>query len=109
MEPILQLDSLSVEFDTSIQRINALDHVSLHVNSGEIVGIIGASGSGKSTLAHAVEESLFQQGYNTYVLDGDIFAGVKMKILTSVTSLDQEIFEESQNWQEFLWIFGLLF
>jgi len=54
MEPILQINDLSVEFDTSIQRINAVDHVSLHVNLGEIVGIIGASGSGKSTLAKTI-------------------------------------------------------
>lgn len=31
----------------------------------------GLSGSGKSTLANAVEDHLFQQGYDTYILDGD--------------------------------------
>jgi len=31
----------------------------------------GLSGAGKSTLAHAVEESLYQKGYHTFVLDGD--------------------------------------
>lgn len=54
MEPIIQLNSLCVKFDTSIERIYVLDHVSLHVNKGEIVGIIGASGSGKSTLAKTI-------------------------------------------------------
>ncbi len=31
----------------------------------------GLSGSGKSTLANAVEQSLFENGYHTYILDGD--------------------------------------
>ncbi len=40
-------------------------------HKGGLFWFTGYSGSGKSTLAHAVEESLFQQGFNTYVLDGD--------------------------------------
>ncbi len=31
----------------------------------------GLSGAGKSTLAHSVEEKLYQNGYRTFVLDGD--------------------------------------
>ncbi|UYM18544.1 adenylyl-sulfate kinase [Endozoicomonas euniceicola] len=31
----------------------------------------GLSGSGKSTVANAVDEMLHEQGYHTYVLDGD--------------------------------------
>jgi adenylylsulfate kinase len=38
---------------------------------GAIIWFTGLSGSGKSTLAHAVEESLYQQGCSTFVLDGD--------------------------------------
>lgn len=38
---------------------------------GEIIWFTGLSGSGKSTLAHAVEESLYQRGCRTFVLDGD--------------------------------------
>lgn len=36
-----------------------------------VVWFTGLSGAGKSTLAHAVEERLFQYGFNTFVLDGD--------------------------------------
>ena len=42
-----------------------------HGHRGVIVWFTGLSGSGKSTLAHAVEEHLHQQGYRTFVLDGD--------------------------------------
>ena len=38
---------------------------------GAIIWFTGLSGSGKSTLAHAVEETLYQQGCRTFVLDGD--------------------------------------
>ncbi len=36
-----------------------------------VIWFTGLSGAGKSTLAHAVEERLFQFGFNTFVLDGD--------------------------------------
>ncbi|GAA0509476.1 adenylyl-sulfate kinase [Tatumella terrea] len=38
---------------------------------GAVVWFTGLSGSGKSTLADAVEQQLFQQGVNTFLLDGD--------------------------------------
>jgi adenylylsulfate kinase len=40
-------------------------------HSGGLFWFTGLSGAGKSTLAHAVEEQLYQKGFNTYVLDGD--------------------------------------
>ena len=36
-----------------------------------VIWFTGLSGSGKSTLAHVLEEKLFKEGCNTYVLDGD--------------------------------------
>jgi adenylylsulfate kinase len=38
---------------------------------GGLFWFTGLSGAGKSTLAHTVEEMLYQDGYRTYVLDGD--------------------------------------
>jgi adenylylsulfate kinase len=40
-------------------------------HKGAIIWFTGLSGSGKSTLAHAVEEALYLQGCQTFVLDGD--------------------------------------
>ena len=36
-----------------------------------VLWFTGLSGSGKSTLAHLVEEQLFENGWYTYLLDGD--------------------------------------
>ncbi len=36
-----------------------------------VLWFTGLSGAGKSTLAHAVEEELYNFGFNTFVLDGD--------------------------------------
>jgi adenylylsulfate kinase len=36
-----------------------------------VIWFTGLSASGKSTLAHALENTLFEKGYKTYVLDGD--------------------------------------
>ncbi|CAE6483366.1 adenosine 5'-phosphosulfate kinase [Nitrosomonas nitrosa] len=43
----------------------------LNGHRGAILWFTGLSGAGKSTLAHAVEEELHQNGYRTFVLDGD--------------------------------------
>jgi ABC-type branched-subunit amino acid transport system ATPase component/ABC-type branched-subunit amino acid transport system permease subunit len=48
--PVLAVSELSVHFGG----IAAVDEASLHVESGEIVGLIGANGAGKSTLMNAV-------------------------------------------------------
>ena len=37
----------------------------------KLIWFTGLSGSGKSTLANAVETQLFEDGYMTYLLDGD--------------------------------------
>jgi len=43
----------------------------LNGHRGGLFWFTGLSGAGKSTLAHSVEELLYQNGYRTYVLDGD--------------------------------------
>ena len=43
----------------------------LNGHKGGLFWFTGLSGAGKSTLAHSVEERLHQQGYRTFVLDGD--------------------------------------
>ena len=49
---ILDAQGLHKQYEISQYIVNALDGVSLGVNQGEFVGIMGPSGSGKSTLLH---------------------------------------------------------
>jgi peptide/nickel transport system ATP-binding protein len=53
-EPILSIRDLCVDYITDGGPVRAIDHVSLDVAPGEIMGIAGESGSGKSTLAEAI-------------------------------------------------------
>jgi putative ABC transport system ATP-binding protein len=46
----LVLDDLCVSFGDGDDQIAALDHVSLTVQAGEFIAVVGASGSGKSSL-----------------------------------------------------------
>ncbi len=48
--PLIQLKELVKVFTLGGEQIYALNHLSLNINKGEMVGILGTSGSGKSTL-----------------------------------------------------------
>jgi len=49
---LVELENVSKVYRIGDQEIRALDHIDLHIDSGEFVSIIGPSGSGKSTLMH---------------------------------------------------------
>ena len=50
MSILIQIEDLCKVYNPGENEVRALDHVSLIVNTGEYVAIIGQSGSGKSTL-----------------------------------------------------------
>ena len=53
-EPLLQVDSLTVRHESQARSVAALTDVSLAMQAGEWLGLIGESGSGKSTLLRAI-------------------------------------------------------
>ena len=52
--PVLNIEDLSVSYQTEQGRLLALRHVSLSVPEGKIIGIVGESGCGKSTLISSI-------------------------------------------------------
>jgi peptide/nickel transport system ATP-binding protein len=57
-EPLLEVDDLSVSYLTDAADIGAVDRVSLTLDAGEFLGIVGESGCGKSTLLFAIAQLL---------------------------------------------------
>ncbi|MEM0136344.1 MAG: ATP-binding cassette domain-containing protein, partial [Thermoplasmatales archaeon] len=51
---LLEVDKLSVNFETIDRNVEVLKDVSIKVGKQEVVGVVGESGSGKSTLAQAI-------------------------------------------------------
>ena len=51
---IIQIQDVSKKFQTKDGEIDALKHVTLYIEAGDIYGIIGMSGAGKSTLVRCI-------------------------------------------------------
>ena len=46
--PLLEVKNLRIEFPTRRGTLVAVDDISLHINPGEVLGVVGESGAGKS-------------------------------------------------------------
>lgn len=51
---MIELKNISVDFKDKGHTVHAVDDVSLHINKGEVFGIVGLSGAGKSTLVRVI-------------------------------------------------------
>src|SRR4051812_4187881 len=61
-EELLQILDLAVGFRMKGAMIRVLSGVTLSVNEGEIVGVVGESGAGKTMLAYSILGLLPEQG-----------------------------------------------
>jgi oligopeptide/dipeptide ABC transporter ATP-binding protein len=81
--PLISVRDLSLDFVVgrrfaASRRVRALDHVSLDIRPGEIIGLVGESGSGKTTLGRALlgmvradEGQIIYRGADLLAVKGD--------------------------------------
>lgn len=86
MEPLLQIKDLDIAFKHDKKFVQCTDHVSLTVNPGEILCVVGESGCGKSITALSVLGLLGRQGR---ILNGEAVYGQKDLLKLSAKQLDQ--------------------
>jgi putative ABC transport system ATP-binding protein len=81
--PLVELRNVSKIYHLGGEEIRALDEVSLDIDSGEFISIIGPSGSGKSTLMHILG-CLDTPTRGTLKLDGLEIQNASIKQLASL-------------------------
>ncbi|MFA6358019.1 MAG: metal ABC transporter ATP-binding protein [Candidatus Omnitrophota bacterium] len=63
-----KIDNLRVKLGADV----ILDNVNLHVNCGEVIGIVGPNGAGKTTLLRTILGEVPYQGKITYRINGSV-------------------------------------
>ncbi len=81
MATILEAKDLCKYYGSGATEVRALDHVSMQVESGEFVAIVGTSGSGKSTLLHMLG-GLDRPTSGSVAVDGQDIFSLKDEVLT---------------------------
>ena len=82
-EALIELKNIDKIYRQGEQEIKALDGVSMTIEKGEFVAIVGCSGSGKSTLMNMIG-CLDQPTYGEYTLDGVDVLKLKDKELSKI-------------------------
>ncbi len=89
---MIELKNLSKSFATADGQVDALKHVSLTINDGDIYGIIGMSGAGKSTLVRCIN-MLEKPTEGSVVWDGVNLGTLKKKEIQQIRHKITMIFQ----------------
>lgn len=101
-QPVLSIQDLCVAYRTLGGDVRAVDHVSLDLHPGEVIGLVGESGSGKSTLAYGATRLLRAPAVIT---GGSVhYQGRRMPTPTDVLALGPEQLARLR-WQEIAIVF----
>jgi oligopeptide/dipeptide ABC transporter ATP-binding protein len=97
--PLLQIDNLQTYFRTPQGIAKAVDGVSLHVDEGEVLGVVGESGCGKSVLSLSILRLLpmppaFFMGGEIRFLGKDLLKADKKELLAIRGNRISMIFQE---------------
>lgn len=83
--PLIALTNVTREFQVGTEVVKALDGISLTINRGEMVAIIGPSGSGKSTLMNTIG-CLDTPSSGSFFLNGQDVSGLSDNQLAETRS-----------------------
>jgi len=84
---MLEINNLSIEFRSRRGHVQAVKDVSLTVNRGEIVGLVGESGAGKSTIGAAIMGLLASGGRvngGTIAFDGEALLDLDAEAIRAI-------------------------
>jgi putative ABC transport system ATP-binding protein len=82
-EVVLELIGVTKIYGQGDTAVKALDNVSLAVNSGEVVAVMGTSGSGKSTLL-AIAGGLVKPTSGSVLVGGEDLGSLKRRALSAM-------------------------
>ena len=100
-EPLLEVTDLVKHFpvkrglliDREVDRVRAVDGVSLSVRQGETLGLVGESGSGKSTLSRAILQ-LLAPSSGSVRFEGREIAGLSRRQMRPLRQQMQMVFQD---------------
>ena len=91
---LIELENLKKHFDVGKgKKLHAVDGVTLKINAGETLGVVGESGCGKSTLGRTVLK-LHEPTEGKIIFDGKDITNYKKKELKKIRTDMQMIFQD---------------
>ena len=93
MEPMVEVKHLKTYFPAGGGMLHAVDDVSMSIEAGRTMGVVGESGCGKTTLGRTILH-LEQPSGGRIIFDGNDITHIKKKQLQQLREQMQIIFQD---------------